>query len=73
MNALSSSESPALFRNALKCMEDGGGWRIGEVFNVHKPISAIHRVCARLTGKGGKVYFVDAPDVMETRIRDELG
>lgn len=49
-------------------VEDGGHHLDG-----FQDIRVLQHLCARVTGKGGKVYFVDAPDIMETRIRDALG
>ena len=36
-------------------------------------ITVVEHLCAKVTGHEGKVYFVDAQDVMEERLRKALG
>ena len=35
-------------------------------------ITVLRHLCVKVTGHGGKVYFVDVSEVMEERLRDEL-
>lgn len=48
-------------------VEDLGPHRDG-----FQDIRVLQHLCAKVTGYGGKVYFVDEPEVMEDRLREAL-
>jgi hypothetical protein len=45
---------------------------LGHQHDGFQDVRVLQHLCARVTGYGGKVYFVDAPDVMEGRLREAL-
>jgi hypothetical protein len=54
-------------------VHDGLVEDLGHVYNGFTDIVALSHLCARVTGHGKKVYFVDEPEVMEERLRKALG
>src|SRR5579859_1456284 len=35
-------------------------------------ICVLQHLCAKVTGHGGKIYFIDAPEMMEERLKEAL-
>lgn len=45
----------------------------GPCYNGFQDVRLIQHLCAKVPGDGGKVYFVDEPEMMENRLRKALG
>ena len=44
----------------------------GPLYDGFQDIRVLQHLCAKVKGHGGKIYFVDAPKVMEERLREDL-
>ena len=44
----------------------------GPLHDGFQDIRVLQHLCAKVRGQGGKIYFVDAPEVMEERLRKDL-
>ena len=45
---------------------------LGHQLDGFQDIMVLRHLCAKVTGHGGKVYFVDEPDVMQKRLEEAL-
>ena len=42
------------------------------LYDGFQDIRVLQHLCAKIKGHGGKLYFVDAPEMTEERIREDL-
>jgi hypothetical protein len=53
-------------------LHDGLVKDLGHQHDGFQDVRVLQHLCAKVTGYGGKVYFVDEPEVMENWLREAL-